>query len=315
MPGRRSRRAPRHQRLRQLRAVGERASGPTRSTTDNAAVQALNGARHADRHVHGADRGRHAQLVTVTIHAQNDAAMITGDAAGEVTEAAGSADGPAISTPPTSTMPDDAWHAVAAGAASHQRLRHLSGDGGQACGPTRSTTPMPPCRRSRRRHADRHVHGLTADGTSQLVTVTIHAQNDAGDRSQRRGCRDRGNLHGRWPACSYRRYQCHHHRCRRRANAVRHRRAHRCAGGRHPERRRPVVVRYNVQHRYRRAGPHYGGAARRRVTRRLPRGVAGGHLQQHQRESPRLPAATSRFRSATDRCRAVSRLCRSPSSA
>ena len=84
------------------------------------AVQALNGAATLTDTLHGADRRTAPRkLVTVTIAAQNDAATITGDAAGDVIEAGGVNNG----TPGTPTDtgdlnsddvddPDDAWKAV-----------------------------------------------------------------------------------------------------------------------------------------------------------------------------------------------------------
>ena len=104
-----------------------------------------------------------------------------------MTEAGGVANGTAGTPTATGDLdatdvdnPADAWQAVAAGAASDERLRHLRADARRACGPTRSTTAMP---------AVQALNGaatltdtftaLTADGTAQVVTITIHAQNDA----------------------------------------------------------------------------------------------------------------------------------------
>ena len=75
-----------------------------------------------------------AQLVTITITGANDAAVISGTASGNVTEAGGVANG----TPgaPTATgnlnstdvdNPADAWQAVPAGAATYGYLRGVSG--------------------------------------------------------------------------------------------------------------------------------------------------------------------------------------------
>ena len=97
-------------------------------------MQALNGAATLTDTLHGADRRtapRNSSPSPST--AQNDAATITGDAAGDVIEAGGVNNG----TPGTPTdtgdlnsddvdNPDDAWQAVAAGDGHRQWLRHLS---------------------------------------------------------------------------------------------------------------------------------------------------------------------------------------------
>ena len=86
---------------------------------NNAAVQALNGAATLTDSFTALTADGTAQLVTITIQAQNDAATITGDATGDVTEAGGVANG----TPGTPTdtgdldstdvdNPADAWQAV-----------------------------------------------------------------------------------------------------------------------------------------------------------------------------------------------------------
>ena len=148
---------------------------------NNAAVQALNGAATLTDTFTALTEDGTAQVVTVTIHAQNDAAVITGTSTGDVTEAGGVANG----TPGTPTASGDldatdvdntadAWQAVAAGAASangygtyeltrrrrldlHARRQQCGGAGAE-----------------RRRDADRHVHASTGDGTTQIVTITIH---------------------------------------------------------------------------------------------------------------------------------------------
>ena len=92
--------------------------------------------------------------MTITINGANDAAVITGTATGTVVEAGGVDNG----TPGTPTAtgdlnaadvdnPADAWTAVAAGAASANGYGTYSSTR-PGCGPTRSTTAMPRCRRS-----------------------------------------------------------------------------------------------------------------------------------------------------------------------
>jgi VCBS repeat-containing protein len=152
----------------------------------NAAVQALNvGGTLTDSFTALTADGT-AQLVTVTINGANDAAVITGDAAGDVTEAGGVANG----TPGTPTDTGDldstdvdntadAWQAVGAGAAS------ANGYGSYAVTAAGVWTYS----LNEANAAVQALNGaatltdtftvLTQDGTSQTVTVTIHAQNDA----------------------------------------------------------------------------------------------------------------------------------------
>ena len=96
-----------------------------------------------------------AQVVTITINGANDAAVITGDNTGSVTEAGGVANG----TPGTPTATgdlnstdvdnsNDAWQAVAAGSHHHQQLRAATSSTRPEPGSTRSTTATPRCRRS-----------------------------------------------------------------------------------------------------------------------------------------------------------------------
>ena len=85
----------------------------------NAAVQALNGAATLTDTFNVVTADGTTQLVTITIHAQNDAAVITGDAAGAVTSRQ-----PAVATDSGDLNAADvdnaadAWQAVAAGAAT-----------------------------------------------------------------------------------------------------------------------------------------------------------------------------------------------------
>ena len=106
---------------------GVTAAGVWTYTVDdnNAAVQALNGlATLTDTFAVLTEDGT-AQTVTITINAQNDAAVITGTATGSVTEAGGVNNG-TLGTPTATgdlnaADPDnaaDSWQAVAAGTAS-----------------------------------------------------------------------------------------------------------------------------------------------------------------------------------------------------
>ncbi|BCG82049.1 beta strand repeat-containing protein [Mesorhizobium sp. 113-3-3] len=153
---------------------------------NNATVQALNVGQHLTETftVHTLDGT--AQVVTVTIHGTNDAAVISGTTSGSVTEAGGVAN--AIPGTPTASSDlndsdvdntPDTWQTAAAGTASTGGLGtyQLDSDGQwtytldnsnatvQALNVGDSTTDT--------------FTALTADGTAQVVTVTIHGTNDA----------------------------------------------------------------------------------------------------------------------------------------
>ena len=131
---------------------------------NNAAVQALNGAATLTDSFTALTADGTSQTVTITIHAQNDAAVITGTATGDVTEAGGVANGtpgtPSATGNLDATDVDntaDAWQAVAAGAAQRERLWQLRRHrrGGVDLHAQRQQ-----CRRAgaeRRGDADRHV--------------------------------------------------------------------------------------------------------------------------------------------------------------
>ncbi len=150
----------------------------------NASVQALNvGDTLTDTFTVTTVDGT-SQLVTVTINGANDAAVITGTAAGAVTEAGGVGSG--IPGTPTATgnlnstdvdNPPDAWAPVNTAAASTYGSYTLTAAGVWTYTLDNNNTT---------------VDGLgdggtlidsftvrTIDGTSQLVTITIHGTDDA----------------------------------------------------------------------------------------------------------------------------------------
>ena len=114
----------------------------------NAAVQALNGAATLTDTFNVVTADGTTQLVTITIHAQNDAAVITGDAAGAVTESPAAGPTAATSMPPTSTTPPTPGRRWRRAPRPRNGFGTYHADGERACGPTRSTTATPPCRRS-----------------------------------------------------------------------------------------------------------------------------------------------------------------------
>ena len=124
-----------------------------------------------------------SQTVTITIHAQNDAAAITGDAAGTVAESglagAGSATDSGDLDATDVDNANDAWQAVAAGSAS------ASGYGTYemtAAGVWTYTLDNANAAVQALNGADTLTDtftALTADGTAQVVTITINGANDA----------------------------------------------------------------------------------------------------------------------------------------
>ena len=185
--GRRWRPAPQHQRLRHLRARRRPGCGPTRSTTAMPTVQALNGTATLTDSFTALTADGTAQVVTITINGANDAAVITGTTSGTVTEAGGVTNG----TPGT---PDrdrrsqrhrrrqSGQHLPGGGGRhrQHQRLRQLRDDSGRGVDLHARRQQCGGAGAQRRRHADRHAsRRITADGTAQLVTITINGANDA----------------------------------------------------------------------------------------------------------------------------------------
>jgi VCBS repeat-containing protein len=157
-------------------------------TLDNglAATQALNNGdvRYDTLTVTSAD-GTASETITVTLHGANDAAVISGDASGDATEAGGVANGTAGSDATgdlNSTDVDnaaDAWTAVAVPAAGDNGYGSYTID---ASGHWVYSID----------NANAAVQALnagdtltdtftvtTVDGTSQQVTVTLHGANDA----------------------------------------------------------------------------------------------------------------------------------------
>ncbi len=127
-----------------------------------------------------------AQVVTVTINGANDAAVISGTASGNVIEAggveqrhAGHADRDGRSQRHRCRQCGDSWQAVAAGAASANGFGTLRDDRGRGVD----------LHAGQRNATVQALNGsatltdtftvLTADGTAQVVTVTINGANDA----------------------------------------------------------------------------------------------------------------------------------------
>ena len=164
------------------------ASGVWTYTLDNsnATVQALNvGDTLTDTFTASTVDGT-SQLVTITIHGANDAAVITGLVTGDVTEAGGIVNGtPGIPTATgnlDSTDVDntpDAWTAVSTAIVSAGGYGNYTLT---AAGVWTYTLDNNNATVEALNAGDPLVDTFTAstvDGTSQLVTITIHGANDA----------------------------------------------------------------------------------------------------------------------------------------
>ena len=153
---------------------------------NHAAVQALNGAATLTDSFTALTEDGTAQVVTITINAQNDAALIAGTSTGSVTEAGGVGNG-APGTPTATGNLDasdvdnanDAWQAVTAGTASAggYGTYALAADGSWIY-TLDDTDPAVQALNGAGTLIDTFT-ALTGDGTAQVVTITIHAQNDA----------------------------------------------------------------------------------------------------------------------------------------
>ena len=153
---------------------------------NNATVQALNsGGTLSDSFTVTTADGT-AQLVTVTIHGANDAAVISGTSSGSVTEAGGVANGtpgtPTASATLTDTdvdNPANTFTAVAAGAATTNGYGTFQMTAGGTWTYTLNDNNATVQALNSGGTLSDSFTVTTADGTAQLVTVTIHGANDA----------------------------------------------------------------------------------------------------------------------------------------
>ena len=153
----------------------------------NAAVQALNGTATLTDSFTALTADGTAQVVTITIAAQNDAAVISGDTSGTVVEAGGVNNAtPGI---PTATgdlnatdvdnLPNDSWQPVAAGAATTNGYGSYALDAAGVWTYTLDDSNPAVQALSGAATLTDSFTALTVDGTAQVVTITIAAQNDA----------------------------------------------------------------------------------------------------------------------------------------
>ena len=138
--------------------------GSIRSTTANADVQALNGTATLTDTFTALTADGTAQVVTITIAAQNDAAVITGDITGTVTEAGGVNNGTPGSPPHRRSQfgrrrqSGDSWQAVPAGATTNGYGSYaLDATGAWTYTLDNSNATVQAL--NGRRHADRQLHG------------------------------------------------------------------------------------------------------------------------------------------------------------
>ncbi len=150
------------------------------------AVQALNGTATLTDSFTALTADGTAQLVTITIAAQNDAAVISGATSGNVTEAGGVNNG----TPGTPTATGDlnaadvdnavdAWTAVATATASASGYGSYTADRGRGVAYTLNDSNATVQALNAGQTLTDTFTVTTVDGTSQLVTITINGANDA----------------------------------------------------------------------------------------------------------------------------------------
>ena len=188
----------------------------------NSAVQALNAGRTLTDTFTVTTVDGTAQVVTITIHGSNDAAIISGTTTGSVIEAGGVANATPGTPTATGTLTDtdvdntpNAFTAVGSPTASAGGYGTFTMT---AAGVWTYTLD----------NANSAVQALnvgdtltdtftvtTVDGTAQVVTITINGSNDAADHFRHR---DRLSDRGRW------RRQCHARHADRDRHAHRHRR-------------------------------------------------------------------------------------------
>ena len=152
----------------------------------NAAVQGLNGAATLIDTFTALTADGTAQLVTITIHAQNDAAVISGDKAGEVTEAGGADNGMPGSASAIGDLDStdvdnagDAWQAALAGTASDEGYGTYTLTASGVWTYTLDDNHAAVQALAGAATLTDTFTVLSADGTAQVVTITITGANDA----------------------------------------------------------------------------------------------------------------------------------------
>src|SRR6185295_5628565 len=126
------------------------------------------------------------QLVTITIHGTNDAAVISGTSTGSVTEAGGVANGTAGTPTATGTLTDtdvdntpNTFTAVSAATASDNAYGSYTMTAAGVWTYTLDNTNAAVEALNNGGTLSDTFTVTTVDGTSQLVTITIHGTNDA----------------------------------------------------------------------------------------------------------------------------------------
>src|SRR5439155_147658 len=152
----------------------------------NAAVQALNVGGTLTDHITVASEDGTTQVVTITINGTNDAAIISGTTIGTVTEAGGVANGtpgtPTASGTLTDTDVDNAansLHAAPAGTASTDGYGTYAMTAGGVWTYTLDNSNAAVQALNVGGALTDHITVATADGTTQVVTITINGANDA----------------------------------------------------------------------------------------------------------------------------------------
>ncbi|WP_377827446.1 VCBS domain-containing protein [Bradyrhizobium lupini] len=152
----------------------------------NAAVQALNIGGTLTDHITVATADGTTQLVAITINGSNDAAVISGTVTGSVTEAGGVANGTPGTPTATGTLTDtdvdnaaNTFQVVTAGTASTDGYGTYAMTAAGVWTYTLNNSNAAVQALNIGGTLTDHITVATADGTTQLVTITINGSNDA----------------------------------------------------------------------------------------------------------------------------------------
>ncbi|MFD2273824.1 VCBS domain-containing protein [Undibacterium arcticum] len=153
---------------------------------NNSSVQALNSGGTLTDHITVKTADGTTQVVTVTINGANDAAVISGTSSGSVVEAGGVANGTPGTPTATGTLTDtdvdntsNTFQAVSAGTASTDGYGTYAMTAGGTWTYTLDNSNGTVQALNSGGTLTDHITVKTADGTTQVVTVTINGSNDA----------------------------------------------------------------------------------------------------------------------------------------
>jgi VCBS repeat-containing protein len=153
---------------------------------NNASVQGLNAGGTLTDHITVTTADGTTQVVTITINGANDAAVISGTTTGSVTEAGGVSNGTPGTPTATGTLTDtdvdnpaNTFQAVTAGTASTDGYGTYAVTTGGVWTYTLNNNNASVQALNNGQTLTDHITVKTADGTTQVVTITINGSNDA----------------------------------------------------------------------------------------------------------------------------------------